>query len=107
MRKLCIIGFTLLLVGCSRSTQERASLTAEQAGAAAARLANDKAIVLYHCRPFTDRQPAQLARGRWIWSDRQGFSQGDIEATVLLAVNGATNSVALQLLDSRAPSRLF
>jgi len=65
------------------------------------RLANDKATVLYHCRPFTDRQPAQFARGRWVWSDRQGFRQGDIEATVLLAVDGATNSVDLQLLDNR------
>ena len=96
-----MIGFTLVLVGCTRSTPERASLTAAQAGAAAVRLANDQATVLYHCRPFTDRQPAQFARGRWVWSDRQGFRQGDIEATVLLALNGATNSVDLQLLDNR------
>jgi hypothetical protein len=104
MIKLCIIGFAFLLVGCSTSTQERVSLTEEQAREEAVRLANAKATELYHCRPFTDRQPANFSQGRWIWSDRQGFSQGDIEATVALAANGATNSVDVKLLDNR-PNR--
>ena len=107
MRKPCIIGLTSLLVGCSTSTQERTSLNAEQARAAAVRLANNKASMLYHCQPFTDRQPAHFSQGRWIWSDWHGFGQGDIEATVELATNGATNNVALQLLDNRTPSRRF
>ena len=107
MRKLCIFGFTLVLVGCSPSTQERASLNAEQARARAVQLANDKATVLYHCSPFTARRPAQFSGGRWLWSDRQGYKQGDIEATVELAANGATNSVDLKLLDNRTPFRQF
>jgi uncharacterized protein YcfL len=94
-----IFVFALLLVGCA-STQQIASLTAEQAKTVAIRLANEKASTLYHNQPFQNGQPAQFVEGRWVWVTQQGFGLGDIQATVELAADGSTNNVDLQLFDS-------
>ena len=91
-----IILFALLLVGCT-STQQTASLTADQAKAVAVRLANEKAAATYHRQPFHDWQPPRFGAGHWTWR-QQGT--GDIEATVELAADGSTNSVTInQLVD--------
>ena len=98
-----IASFTLvmlLLVGCT-STRPSASLTAEQAKTAAMRLANDKAFALYQCRPFHDGQPARFVEGQWLWVERQGFGQRDIQATVELALDDSSHKVEVQVLDSR------
>ena len=87
----------LLLAGCA-STHHGPTLTADQAKAFAIQLANDKASALYHCRPFTDGQPAQLVAGHWVWSTRQGLGRGDIEAQVEFAADGATNRVDCKVL---------
>ena len=92
--------FALLLVSCT-STRPSASLTAEQAMAAALRLANDRAFTLYHCRPFHDGQPAQFVAGHWLWVARQGFGHGDIQATFQFAADDASHKVEVQVLDGQ------
>ena len=101
MKASCLIAVTILLVGCgSRSS---APLTVEQAQSVVVQLANSKASTLYHCEPFSSRsQPPRYTQGRWVWSDRQAYGAGDIEATVELAADGSTNNVDLKLLDNRA-----
>ena len=107
MKTLCIIFFSVLIVGCA-STQQSASLTAEQAKAVAMRLANDKASTLYHCRPFRDDQPARFVADRWEWQERQGYGLGDLEARVSFAANGSAPTVEVLLLDGRTlASRMF
>ena len=99
--KTTVIAFlALLLAGCESSRQS-ASLTAEQAKAAAIQLANDKAATLYQAKPFQDGQPARLMGGHWVWTDTRGFGRADIQATVELAADGSTNHVDLQLLDNQ------
>ena len=83
------------------AAEKSASLTAEQAKTLAIRLANDKALTLYHCQPFRDGQPARFVAGQWVWVDLQGLGHGDIQATVKLAEDGSTISVDVKLLDSR------
>jgi len=100
MKTSHIIVFGLLLAGCA-SVHHAAWLNGEQAGAAAMQLANSKAFTLYHRQPFIDGPAAQRVAGHWFWRVRQGYGQGDIEATVELAMDGSTNSVQLQLFDSR------
>jgi hypothetical protein len=100
MKIASIIIVTLLLVGCT-STRPSASLTAEQAQAIAMRLANDRADLLYHCRPFHDGQPARFVAGHWLWVERQGFGHSDFQATVELAADDSTHKVDLQLLDNQ------
>jgi hypothetical protein len=96
MKTSRIILFALLLVGCT-STHQTVSLTADQAKAVAIRLANEKAAVTYHSQPFHDGQPPSFVAGHWVW---RHLGTGDIEATVELAADGSTNSVALnQLVD--------
>jgi uncharacterized protein YcfL len=99
MKTSRIILFALLFVGCT-STHQSASLTADQAKEVAMRLANDKASTVYHCQPFRDGQPARVVAGHWVWTDRQGYGRGDIEATVELAMDGSTQNVDVQLLDN-------
>jgi hypothetical protein len=96
MKTSGIIFIALLLVGCI-STCQTASLTADQAKAVAIRLANEKAAATYHRQPFHDGQPPSFVAGHWIW--RQ-LVTGDIEATVELAADGSTNSVALDQLGT-------
>ena len=97
MKILPIILFALLVAGCT-STHQTVSLTADQAKAAAIRLANEKAAVTYHSQPFHDGQPAVFVAGHWAW--RQ-LSPGDLEARVELAADGSTNSVVLNQLTER------
>src|SRR5262245_24565063 len=101
MKILCIIAFSFVLVGCTSSRQS-SSLTAEQAKALAMRLANDKASTDYHCQPFRDGRPAHFTAGYWVWTDREAYGHGDIEARVELAPDGSPHTVELRLLDSRA-----
>ena len=100
MRVASLIAVTVLLGGCAR--RDSAPLTAEQAQSIAVQLANSKASTLYRCQPFSRSQAARFTQGRWVWSDRQGYGAGDIEATVELAADGSTNSVDLKVLDNRA-----
>jgi hypothetical protein len=99
------------LVGGEASTgvshANKQSLTAEQAKALAIRLANDKASTLYHSQPFGAGQPAQFVTDHWLWAAQQGFGSGDIQARVELAADGSTNSVNLQLFDSKNIFREF
>jgi hypothetical protein len=88
------------------TAEKSASLTAEQAKTVAMRLANDKALTLYHCQPFRDGQPARFVAGQWVWVDLQGLGHGDIQDTLQLAADGSTNSVDLKFLDSQNQSRL-
>ena len=88
-------------------TNTKETLTSEQATTAAIRLANDKAYALYQHQPFADGRPARIVAGHWLWAVRQGYGNGDIQATVELALDGSTNSVDLQLLDSLEPFRQF
>lgn len=98
MKTSGIIIFAFLLVGCA-STHQSASLTAVQAQIVALRLANDKASTFYHRQPFHDGQPARFVADHWVWTDKQAFGRGDLEATVELAADGSTNNVDLNLLD--------
>ena len=98
-----LIPLVLVLVGCSNATvQHPASLTAEQARVIARDLANEKANALYGTRPFWDGASSRFVEGRWHWNDRRGCGGGDMEATVILAVDGSAQSVNVMLLDSRA-----
>jgi hypothetical protein len=102
MKISSIIISACLLVGCTGSRQS-ASLTAEQARSLAIKLANDKALALYHCQPFRDGQPAQFVAGHWIWTGRQGFGHADVQATVELAEDGSAHNVDVKLFDSTNP----
>jgi Na+-translocating ferredoxin:NAD+ oxidoreductase RnfG subunit len=102
MKPLLILFLAFIFAGCESSRQS-ASLTSQQATTTAMRLANDKASALYQHQPFVAGQPAQFVAGHWLWVARQGFGSGDIQATVELAADGSTNSVSVQLYDSKAP----
>jgi hypothetical protein len=102
MKTSLVVVLAFILVGC-KSSRQSASLTSQQATTTAMRLANDKASVLYQHQPFIAGQPAQFVAGHWLWSARQGFGRGDIEATVELAMDGSTNNVELQLFGSQNP----
>ncbi|HTV42142.1 MAG TPA: hypothetical protein VMF08_16345 [Candidatus Sulfotelmatobacter sp.] len=99
MRTSAIIIFALLLVTGCKSSQSISSLSSDQATALALRLANDKADSLYHHRPFQDGQPAQFVAGKWVWMDGRGVALLDYQASVMLAADGSTNSVDVELLD--------
>ena len=94
MKTVSFIFVMFLLVGCT-STRPSASLTTEQATALAMQLANDKASTICHRQPFHDGQPAAFVSGRWTWRE---LAPGDVEATVQLAADGSTNSVAINIL---------
>ncbi len=76
-------------------------LSAQEAGALAQRLANQRAESLYQVRPFRKAQSARLVEARWVWRQRRGFGAADIEAKVEFAVDGADPKVEVTLLDSR------
>jgi hypothetical protein len=90
---------TIICTGCV--TSHRQTLTSQQATTIALQLANQKASETYQCMPFHDGQPAHLADGHWIWTGHSGYGKEDLEATVLLAVNGTMPNVELQLLDNK------
>ena len=99
MRMSAIFIFAVLLAGC-KTSQASSSLTSTQATKLAIRLANDKADTLYHHRPFQDGRPAQFVTGKWVWTDGCGVALLDYHASVMLAADGSTNSVNVQLLDN-------
>jgi hypothetical protein len=106
MKTSLILVLAFILVGCV-SSRQNASLTAEQASVIATRLANEKASAVYHCQPFQNSELPRSEAGHWIWSEQRGFGNGDIQARVELAADGSTNSVSIQLYDSKAPPSLI
>ena len=97
-----LIPLVLVLVGCSNPTAQRlTSLTPEQARVIARELANKKAHALYGSQPFSDGASARIIQGGWIWNDKKGCGLGDMEATVILTLDGSAQSVNVMLLDSR------
>lgn len=80
----------------------RGVLSAEAAGDLARRLANEQALSLYKCQPFQGRSPARPLGGGWVWRDRRGVGAVDIEAEVRFGADGASPSVNVIVLDSRA-----
>jgi hypothetical protein len=101
MRTLPLVVLVVFLAGCSTGMQRGSTLTADQANALALKLANEKALTIYHCQIFQDARAARFVQGHWEWSQRQGFGHCDLEATVKLAPDGSTNAVDVKLLDSQ------
>jgi hypothetical protein len=102
MKALFILMGALFLAGCA-SYRQGPTLTVDQATVMATQLANDKTFAFFHVRPFSDGQLAKIKGDRWYWSDLCGYGSGDIHADVVLAADGSTNMVEVQLLDSRSP----
>ena len=95
-----------------KSSQPGQSLTSvklnsAQATALALRLANEKADALFHHRPFKDGQPAQLLTGKWVWTDGCGVALLDYHVSVMLAVDGSTNRVDVQVWDDSVRPMFF
>ena len=94
--------FRPMVVGAKTTVRDRrgegdsASLTADEAKTLAIRLANEKASATWHRQPFHDGQPATFVSDRWVWYQ---LAPGDVEATVELAADGSTNSVAINILS--------
>lgn len=107
MKAPCLLVLVVALFGCTNGPPPPATLTSGQATDLAQKLANDKAQELYHYRPFSNGPSAQLVSGLWVWQDRRGLGQTDIEATVKFASDGANPSVSVVLLDSRTDSSHF
>ncbi len=93
---LLVIASSLLMIGCA--TQRRTTLTSVQAKTMAQQLANDEAFTRYGCRPFDDGQAPRFEQGRWVWSDRHGYGKGDLEALVMIAADGSTHEVNLDVM---------
>jgi hypothetical protein len=106
MKTRYLIPLALALLGCSSTTPRTTTLTAEQAGAVAQRLANEKAQTLFHCQPFRNSPPAKFVQGHWTWHDLRGQGSGDVEATVEFEANGAKPKTSVVWLESRPISRL-
>jgi hypothetical protein len=102
MKTRYFIPLALALLGCSSTAPRTTTLTAEQAGAVAQRLANEKAQTLFNCQPFRNGQPARFVQGHWTWHRFQAEGQGDLEATVEFDADGAEPKVRVVLLDSRS-----
>jgi hypothetical protein len=107
MKMPCLFVLVLAIVGCNSGRPHTAALAPGQATELARKLANDKAQALYNCRPFSGAPSAQLVEDRWVWQDRRGHGQVDLEATVQFAKDGADPSVRVVLLDSRPPRMHF
>jgi len=98
----------LLVTGCERSdTRQPAPATGGAAASLARRLANEQAQAVYHCQPFVVEQATVWTNRHWVWHDRRGFGQGDIEATVTLAPDLSTQNVQVSFLDSRPRDSAF
>ena len=102
-RYLILLAFALL--GCSSTTPCAISLTADQAGALAQKLANEKARALFNCQPFRNGPPAQFVQGHWAWHALQGQGIGDVEATVEFAASGANPHVSVTRLADKSMVR--
>ena len=99
MKTRYVFILALVLAGCTTAPRP-AALNAEQAATFARRLANEKAQTLYNCQPFRYGPAAQFVEGYWVWHDRRGHGNADIEATVEFAADGTKPSVDLGLLYS-------
>jgi hypothetical protein len=100
MKAIYVATVAVLLAGCA-SPRQTTSFTAGQAKTLAVNLSNDKAFMVYGCRPFHDGAPACLIEGRWVWTDLGGVGCYDLEATVELAADGSTNQVELKVLYNK------
>lgn len=96
-----VIIVALFFAGC-KSLQPglHPTLTSAHATALALELANDKADLEFHHRPFQDSRPAQFVSGKWVWADECGVALLDYHVSVTLAADGSTNKVEVQLLDN-------
>jgi uncharacterized lipoprotein YmbA len=101
MKARYLILLALALVGCSAAKPHTSIMTAEQANNFARKLANEKAQALYGCQPFRDGPMVQFVRGYWVWHDRRGQGNADVEATVKFAGDGTEPNVKVALLYSR------
>ena len=105
MKTRYLILLALALLGCSSTTPRATPLTADQAGALAQKLANEKARTLFNCQPFRKGPPAQFVQGHWAWHALRGQGIGDIEATVEFAANGANPQVNVTRLANESMFR--
>ena len=96
-----LLAILVMLAGCSATGPRTSTLTADQAGALAQRLANEKARVLYNCQPFRNGPPARFDQGHWTWHDLKAQGPGDAEATVEFKADGTEPKVKVIWLDSR------
>lgn len=96
--KAIVVLVTTTLIDPAGHPISHSSLTAGQAGAFAVQLANEKASQSYGIMPFRKGGSAQFKHGRWVWHRLEGYGHGDVQATVLLAANGSTNSTSVQIL---------
>jgi hypothetical protein len=101
MKTRYLIPLALVLLGCSSTTPRTTTLTADQAGALAQQLANEKAQTLFNCQPFRNGAPAQFVHGHWTWHCLQAQGQADVEATVEFKADGTEPKVSVVPLDSR------
>jgi beta-lactamase regulating signal transducer with metallopeptidase domain len=81
-------------------------LTRDEARVLAERLANEKAQALYNCQPFRNGPQAQFVRDHWTWHRLQAQGEGDIEATVEFAADGAEPKVTVVRLESVPSMRI-
>jgi len=100
MKSLRIIALGLLFVGCSSAPPRPVALTADRATLLACQLANQEALTLYDCQPFSDGSPARFVQGRWVWGERRGWGYGDIEASVTLAADGSKPAIEVTYVQS-------
>ena len=102
-RYLILLAFALL--GCSSTAPRATPLTADQAGALAQKLANEKAQTLFNCQPFRNGPPAKFVQGHWAWHAFRAQGAGDIDATVEFEADGAKPSVSVTQLYSSPRNR--
>lgn len=100
MNLLPFIASMLLLVGCSTTPYHSQRLSVVEAKVLAQQLANDAAFTRYGCRPFHEGPSPRFEQGGWVWSDRSGYGKGDLEALVMIAVDGSTHEVNLDVLTN-------
>ena len=105
MKTRYLILLALALLGCRSTTPRATPLTADQAGALAQKLANEKAQTLFNCQPFRNGPPAQFVQGHWAWHAFRAQGAGDIDATVEFAADGAKPSVSVTQLYSSPRNR--
>ena len=92
-----------LVTGCSAPhTPRAASLTSERAHSLAVVLANRESHAQFGVQPFSSSAAPILSDGIWHWSERRSYGQGDLEADVSFAADGASPLVRLVILNSAA-----
>ncbi len=100
MKARVLFLLAMVLVGCASKPVQTRALTPAEAGELAQKLANQKAQGLYNCQPFRQMVPAQWVQGHWVWRDREGYGNGDVEASVRLASDGTSPEVNVDVLYS-------